>query len=61
MNEKLLKLLVCPQCKGGLIWHEQNQELICKADQIAFLVKDDIPVMLLTEARSMSVEEINAC
>ena len=61
MNEKLLELLVCPKCKGALIWHEQKQELICKLDQIAFPVRDDIPVMLLTEARSMSAEEMNAC
>lgn len=59
MHKKLFEILVCPVCKGKLIWDEAKQELICKADRLAFSVKDDIPVMLETEARPMSLEEID--
>lgn len=56
MNQELLKILVCPQCKSSLVWDEKNQELICKQDQLAFPVRDDIPVMLINEARHLTPE-----
>ena len=50
MDPKLLEILVCPLCKGPLVWHKESLELICKGDRLAFPVKDDIPVMLPEEA-----------
>lgn len=55
MDKKLLDILVCPACKGKLIY--QNDELICRFDRLAYPVKDDIPVMLEQEARQISLEE----
>lgn len=55
MDKKLLDILVCPSCKGPLIY--QNDELICRFDRLAYPVKDDIPVMLEQEARQISLEE----
>lgn len=58
MNKKLFEILVCPLCKGKLLWDDTKQELICKFDRLAFPVKEDIPVMLEEEARQMSLEEV---
>jgi uncharacterized protein YbaR (Trm112 family) len=57
MDPKLLEILVCPLCKGPLVWKKDALELICKADRLAFPVKDDIPVMLEEEARSLRADE----
>jgi len=57
LDKKLLDILACPVCKGPLIYNQKNQELICKADRLAFPVRDDIPVMLEDEARQMPAEE----
>ena len=57
MDPKLLEILVCPLCKGPLLWRKEAGELVCKADRLAFPVKDDIPVMLEEEARELRPEE----
>ena len=57
MDPKLLEILVCPICKGPLLWRKDAAELVCKADRLAFPVKDDIPVMLEDEARALGAEE----
>ena len=53
VDNKLLAILVCPVCKGDLQYDKQQEELICNIDHLAFPVKDDIPVMLETEARQL--------
>jgi uncharacterized protein YbaR (Trm112 family) len=58
MDAKLLDILVCPLCKSSLVYRKAEQELICKADRLAYPIQDDIPVMLADEARAVSVEEI---
>ncbi|MCF6251169.1 MAG: Trm112 family protein [Methylococcaceae bacterium] len=60
MDNKLLDILACPLCKSTLIYKKDAQELICKADRLAFPIRDDIPVMLEDEARELSNEEIDA-
>lgn len=58
MDAKLLDILVCPLCKSSLTYRKAEQELICKADRLAYPIQDDIPVMLADEARAMSPEEV---
>ena len=58
MDAKLLDILVCPLCKSSLLYRKAQQELICKADRLAFPIQDDIPVMLADEARKLTLEEI---
>lgn len=53
MDKKLLELLVCPKCKGKLEYDKKADELVCKTDQLAYPVRDGIPVMLEEEARSL--------
>ena len=57
MDSKLLDILVCPLCKGPLLYRKQQGELICKPCRLAYPVKDDIPVMLEDEARKLPPEE----
>lgn len=55
MDHRLLHLLVCPICKGPLtLLRDEAQrpaELACRADRLAFPIRDGIPVMLESEAR----------
>jgi len=60
MDKKLLEILVCPVCKSDLIYKKDEQELICKADRLAYPIRDGIPVMLEVEARHISLEEYDA-
>ena len=61
MDSRLLDILVCPICKGPLLFHKAEQELICKADRLAFRIRDGIPVMLEDEARKLDpAEEIQS-
>jgi uncharacterized protein YbaR (Trm112 family) len=57
IDKKLLSILVCPVSKAPLEYDEENQELICKASGLAYPIRDDIPVMLETEARQLSADE----
>ena len=59
VDPKLLEILVCPICKGKLIYRKNASpgELVCKADRLGFPVKDGIPVMLEDEARKLPPEE----
>ena len=57
VDPKLLEILVCPLCKGKLVFRKEARELVCKADRLAYPVKDGIPVMLEEEARRLPPEE----
>ena len=59
MAHRLLEIVACPVCNGKLYFNHAQQELICKPDGLAFPVRDGIPVLLETEARTLSVEEIH--
>ncbi|MBB4841900.1 uncharacterized protein YbaR (Trm112 family) [Paucibacter oligotrophus] len=58
MDTRLIEILVCPLCKGPLedLRSAQGRELLCRADRLAFPVKDGIPLMLENEARSYDPE-----
>jgi uncharacterized protein len=60
MDAKLLDILVCPICKGPLLYDKANQELISIESGLAYPIKDDIPVMLEEEARQLSGDELEA-
>jgi uncharacterized protein YbaR (Trm112 family) len=60
MDKKLLDILVCPLCKGPLVYRKAEQELICKADRLSFPIRDEIPVMLIDEARELTKAEVEA-
>ncbi len=53
MDTKRLDILACPLCKGPLQFFKAQQVLVCRADRLAYPVRDDVPVMLEEEARSL--------
>jgi uncharacterized protein YbaR (Trm112 family) len=57
VDPRLLEILVCPLCKGKLAYRKDANELICRADRLAYPVKDAIPVMLEDEARKLAADE----
>ena len=54
---QLKGLLVCHLCKGEVDIREDDQEIWCRADGLAFPIRDDIPVMLADEARTLTADE----
>ncbi|MDC0535685.1 Trm112 family protein [Francisellaceae bacterium] len=57
MDKKLLEILVCPNCGHSI--QLRNEELICKACKIAYPIQDNVPVMVIEEARKVTLEEID--
>jgi len=57
VDKRLLEILVCPICKGPLHYDRTRLELVCRADRVAYPIRDDIPVMLEDEARRLTDEE----
>lgn len=58
MDPKLLEILVCPVTKTKLVYDKKNQELISTAANLAFPIRDGIPIMLENEARELSADEV---
>ena len=53
INEELLKILVCPVCKGPLEY-EPDVSLTCRTDGLKFPIRDEIPIMLVEEAEKLA-------
>ena len=50
----LLEILVCPKCKGDLEYREApGESLVCHACRLVYMIEDDIPIMLIDEARPL--------
>lgn len=51
---ELLNILVCPKCKGDLEYRvEPDEALVCHACRLIYQVEDDIPIMLIDEAKPL--------
>jgi len=57
MEHRLLDILACPICKGPLVHHREQQVLVCRADRLAFPIKDGIPIMLEEEAKLLAADD----
>lgn len=53
INNDLLDILVCPQCKGSLVLTENKSGLICGKCRLEYEIRDDIPIMLIDEAKKL--------
>lgn len=60
IDKKLLSILVCPVSKAPLEYDRDRQELICRASNLVYPIRDGIPVMLESEARQLTEEEKEA-
>jgi uncharacterized protein YbaR (Trm112 family) len=58
MDTRLLELLVCPVTKGPLEYDREKQELTSRSARLAYPVRDGIPVLLESEARTLSDDEL---
>jgi uncharacterized protein YbaR (Trm112 family) len=54
LNKQLLEILVCPQCRGKVYFDEKLNGIICDQCKLLYGVKNDIPIMLVEEARNLS-------
>lgn len=54
LNKKLLEILICPQCRGKVRLDEKSKGIICDNCKLFYEIKDDIPVMLVEEAKKIS-------
>jgi uncharacterized protein YbaR (Trm112 family) len=57
MDSKLLDILACPLCKGPLQYFRTQQLLVCRADRLAYPIRDGIPVMLEEEATQLAPDD----
>jgi uncharacterized protein YbaR (Trm112 family) len=57
MKKELLDILACPQCKGKIELSEDENALLCPACQLAYDIRDGIPVMIIEEAKPLSTEQ----
>lgn len=53
VSQELLDILVCPQCKGELELTGAQDGLVCQACRLLYEIRDDIPIMLVEEARPL--------
>ena len=58
MDTRLLELLVCPVTKGPLDFDRERQELVSRSARLAYPIRDGIPVLLESEARPLSDDEL---
>ena len=58
MDTRLLELLVCPVTKGPLEYNREKQELTSRSARLAYPVRDGIPILLESEARTLTDEEL---
>ena len=54
LNPQLKEVLACPKCKGTLAFHEDQGEIHCLHCQLVYRIEEDIPVMLIEEARPLT-------
>ena len=57
MDKNYLNVMACPVCKSSLSYDKDRKELICAADRLAYPIRNDIPVMLESEARQLPADE----
>ena len=59
MDKFLLDILVCPKSGHDLVFLEKTNELVCKESKLAYPIKNDIPILLIDEARELKPNEID--
>jgi hypothetical protein len=57
ISKELLEILACPKCKGPVELTEQNDGLVCNSCRLLYEIRDDIPVMLIEEAKKLAEQD----
>jgi len=53
ISKELLDILACPKCKGTIVLKESQDGLICRQCRLLYEIRDDIPIMLIDEAKPL--------
>ncbi len=53
ISDELLEILACPKCKGDIVLNEAKDGLICENCRLLYEIRDDIPIMLIEEAKPL--------
>ena len=53
LDKELLDILACPKCKGDIVLTKKEDGLVCRACRLVYEIKDDIPIMLIEEAKKL--------
>lgn len=53
VKRELLDILACPKCKGDIHLNEKEDGLVCDTCKLLYEIRDDIPIMLIDEARPL--------
>jgi len=53
VSKELLEILACPKCKGEVIMNQSKNGLVCEACSLVYEIRDDIPIMLIEEAKPL--------
>lgn len=53
ISNELLEILVCPKCKGEIHLNEKKDGLVCEACRLVYEIREDIPIMLIDEAKPL--------
>jgi len=53
IDKELVDILACPKCKGDVVLTETGDGLVCRACKLKYLIKDDIPIMIIDEAEKL--------
>lgn len=59
VDPKLLEMLACPLTKSPLSWHAEAQELVSRGARLAYPVRDGVPILLPSEARTLREDELD--
>jgi uncharacterized protein len=60
ISKELLDILACPKCKGIIYLNKKQDGLICEKCKLLYEIKDDIPIMLIDEAKEMTEADIKS-
>jgi len=56
LDRELLEIIVCPKCKGDLIYEEDKERLVCKKCSVYYPIREDIPILLIEEAQKLETQ-----
>lgn len=54
ISQELLEILACPKCKGSVTLNGDENGLICENCRLVYEIRDDIPIMLIEEAKPLN-------
>ncbi len=57
IKQELLDIIACPKCKGEVRLNEESNSLICHTCKLVYEIRDDIPIMLIDEAKPLDQDQ----